>query len=53
MITIANFVLAGALIGFASFDIGVLVGRKRQKQEAAGRAASMRNHPTNHLRAVE
>lgn len=53
MINIANLILLTGLIGFALFDVGVMVGKKRERRNAAGRLAAMRRHPSNHIRVIK
>jgi hypothetical protein len=49
---VANLALAFGLVGFVSFDIGIIVGRRRQRADARDRQSSMLHHPTNHLRVA-
>lgn len=53
MINTVNVILFLGLISFALFDLGVVIGRKRERRETAGRLAAMRRHPSNHIRVIK
>ena len=52
-IEMSDVVMAIGLLGFICYDLGVRSGKKQQKNDALARQASMRRHPSYHLRVKE